>query len=264
MSNIFDNNMKNIATSLKDLGFSRHEIKVYLALTELGEAKASKIAKKSEMPRTSVISILERLVEQNFVTTHVFRGTTYYWVESPGTIAEIFENKVKIAQNLEKVLSDLYRSDTKFPHAQICDTKQSIKNFTERLLVSIEKSSEIHTIDSPHMGNYQKVLSSDYNNLLVEIKERRKIVTKTLIPEGAFSLVDKQKISDQHIYIREMPEGIKFTASIWFVGDLMVFFSGNPPFVVAIEHDFIVKSFKSIFDFLWNLGEEKFKPKSVE
>jgi len=51
---------------LKELGFKDNEIKVYLALTELGEAPASKVAKKAGLPRTTTIDNLEHLENENF------------------------------------------------------------------------------------------------------------------------------------------------------------------------------------------------------
>jgi len=250
--------MSSIKSSLKELGFSSNEVKVYLSLTKLGEARASDIAKKAELSRTTTISILERLVEENLITTHKYRGIIYYWIESPRIIKEVYENKVKVADGLCQFLSDLYRSEAKFPYAEVYDTRNAIRAFTEKLLLSTEKGAVIHTIDSPHMGNYQKILSEDFNLLLVELKSKRSITTKTLVPHGSFDLIESYKVESQPIIIREMPEGISFSASVWFMGDKLVFFSSKPPFVVSIQHELIVGGMKSIFDYLWQISVPKY------
>jgi sugar-specific transcriptional regulator TrmB len=51
----------NIQKKLKELGFNDNETKVYLSITKLGESSSANIAKKADLPRTTTISILEKL-----------------------------------------------------------------------------------------------------------------------------------------------------------------------------------------------------------
>jgi sugar-specific transcriptional regulator TrmB len=243
--------MKLLKTTLKELGFSQSEADIYMALTVLGEAKGSIVAKKSGFTRTTTLSILERLVKSGYITSHKYRGSVYYWVESPAIIEETFKNKAKLAEGLADALNSLYRSGHNFPTIKSFDTKEGIKNFTEKLLLSTD-TKEILTIDSPHIGNYQKIFSTDFYKMLLSIKTKKSIHTRTLVPFESKSTIDPQKTYYQDIEIKEMPAGIKFDASIWLIDDTMVTFSGKPPFLIAIKHDLMVKSYKSLFDFLWS------------
>jgi len=249
--------IKKIEDILKDLGFKDSETKVYVCLTQLGEATAAQVAKKADIPRTTAISILEKLKNENYLTTNKYKGVTYYWVESPKTIVDSFENKVEAAKHLNGLLTDLYRSESNFPYAQVYDTKKAIKQFIEKTLISARKKSIIYTIDAPNRGNYTKIYSENIENTMANQKMKKGIVTHTLIPYGSFSKIADHKTETQIIKIREMPAGINFTASFWFIDDLMVHFSGNPPFVAAIKHEGITASMKSVYDFLWNISEAK-------
>ena len=60
------NNYNVITRQLKELGFNDNEANVYVALTRLGEANATNIAKKSDLPRTTVISILQKLEKEKW------------------------------------------------------------------------------------------------------------------------------------------------------------------------------------------------------
>ena len=153
-------NMNNeIKNSLKNLGFRNNEIKVYMALTSLGEANAAEIAKKADLPRTTAISILEKLKEDNYLTTHKYRGTTSYWIESPQTLVNIFEHKIDIANSLGELLNKEYRQEAHFPFAETYDTKTGIRQYIEKFLCKLNKNSTIYTIDSPKSGNYAKIFS---------------------------------------------------------------------------------------------------------
>lgn len=261
MSIIIDNNdkymEKKVIESLKELGFKGNEIKVYISLTQLGEATASQVARKADIPRTTAISILEKLKGDNYLTTNRYKGTTYYWIESPKTIIDSFENKIDVAKKLGTFLTDLYRSEANFPYAKVYDTKSGIKQFIEKVISNTRKKSIIYTIDAPSRGNYTKIYSENIENTLVKQKIKKEIVTYTLVPFGSFSGIADHKTESQIIKIREMPAGISFLASFWFVNDMIVHFSGNPPFIAAIKHEAIARSMKSVYDFLWNISEAK-------
>lgn len=261
MSKFFDTNkkymIKVIKDNLKDLGFKSNEIKIYVALTQLGEATAAQIAKKADLPRTTAISVLNKLSEDNYLTTHKYKGITFYWIESPQVIADTLENKIEIAKELNESLTNLYRSEAHFPFAQVYDSKTSIRKFIEKLLSQLEKGSTIYTIDSPHEGNYQKIFSEKISQSLSQLKNKRNITTHTLIPYGSYKVIDPKKLARQNIIIRELPHSIDYKSSIWIIKDLVVHFSGKPPFVCAIRHELIYSSTKSWFEYLWKTSEEK-------
>ena len=243
--------LNQIKKTLKDLGFRENEIKTYLALTELGESSALEISKNAGLARTTVISILNSLEARGYLTTHKYKSKIYYWIESPQVIGEVFQNKAKLAGNLDDFLSGLYKNGSNFPFVKIYDTKKGIKKFTENILLKTKKKSIIYTIDTPKEGNYSKVFSEDLKKVFYDVKKKRQIFTKTLFPSNALFDINHHKIKSQDIELREMPEGIKFEASIWIIDEAVYFFSGNPPFLVAVNHKPIKNGIKSIYDFLW-------------
>jgi predicted transcriptional regulator len=249
-----------IENYLKDLGFNKNEIKVYVALTKLGEAKALEVAKKANLPRTTAISILNKLAEENYLTTHVYKGVTNYWIESPKAIANIFEHKIDVANALDTLLSDMYRKEAHFPTALVIDTKKGIKNFIEKLLTNLEKKTVIYTIDTPSEGNYAKIFPEEMNEVIFGVKKKKGIVTHTLVPFGSFKNITNEKIIVTDIFIKEMPEKIQFKGSLWIIGDSIIHFSGNPPFAVLIKHEAVVLGIKSLYNFMWGMSELKHRP----
>ena len=194
-----------------------------------GEAPAAKVAKKADMPRTTAISILEKLYAENFLSMHRYKGVTYYWIESPHTFRESMMTKLRVAEELGKSLGDLYRSEAHFPSAEVFDTKSGIRKFIEKFLGSLERKSILYTIDTPHEGNYAKIYSSKIENIIVSQKKKKDIVTYTLVPAGSFRIIEPHKIKNQNIVIRELPMGIDFQGSLWLGKNTLVHFSGTPP-----------------------------------
>lgn len=247
----------DIKKNLRVLGFGHKEVKVYLALTQLGEAPASKIAKKADLPRTTVIGLLQGLADKNYLSAHKYKGATYFWIESPKAIKESLQNRIKVAEGLEGLLTDIYRSEADFPTAQVFDSKSAIRKFIESTVINLDKKSVILTIDTPHQGNYKKIMSEGMGDSLVELKNKKGIVTKSLVPYGSFDSISAEKIASQSIFIRELPQKIDFKASLWLTGDMLVLFSGKYPFIVSVRHKLITDSIRSIYDFLWEISKPK-------
>ncbi len=248
--------LKNLKGYLKELGFNKNETAVYLSLAKLGEAKASRVAKIAELPRTTVISILNKFVEDNYATSHVYKGVTAYWIESPQVLLDILSNKMAVAEKLKEVLPSIYHADGRFPTAKVFDTKKGIRNFFEKVISDLERGAIIYTIDTPSEGNYSKIFSDDFEKIILSLKSKKGILTKTLVPAGLFSGIAKEKISKQNIIIKEMPVSLKFKAAIWIIGDQIISFSGSQPFLVAIKHESIVFGIKGIYDFLWSISAD--------
>ena len=246
--------IKEIKKTLREIGFSENETKIYLALTQLGEATAAQIAKKADLPRTTAISILDKLDKDKYISIQKYKGRHNYWVESPHVLKDVFLGRAAMADSLDKLLANLYRSEADFPYAKIYDSKSSIKSFIERTILNMKKESVIFTIDNPKAGNYTRILSENFYYDMLAMKKKNKILTKTLVPFGMISQIDSKKIETQDIILQEMPPEINFKCALWIMKDTVVLFSGKYPFVVAVRHSIITESIKSIFDFLWNIS----------
>ena len=59
--------MENYEKALKNLGLSAKEVMVYTTLLKLNRSTVSNIAKKSEMPRTTIYPLLEKLMQKGIV-----------------------------------------------------------------------------------------------------------------------------------------------------------------------------------------------------
>ncbi|MBI2047352.1 hypothetical protein HYT26_04300 [Candidatus Pacearchaeota archaeon] len=89
---------------LKLLGLNDTDIKVYLALLELGESIASKIAERAKIPRASIYDILERLIKEGLVSYATKDFNKYFNAADPKTIIENLEyKKIRIKDILPRL-----------------------------------------------------------------------------------------------------------------------------------------------------------------
>lgn len=63
---------------LEELGLNPKEVEVYLALLEFGTQPASVIAKKTKIPRPTVLFLFENLLKKTYIRK-TQRGRTQYF-----------------------------------------------------------------------------------------------------------------------------------------------------------------------------------------
>ena len=82
-----------IIKSLKKFGLSEKEGEVYLSCLELGEATASDISIKSNLPRTLVYDILERLIDLGLVSYNLKAKKKHFIAAEPRELLRILKEK---------------------------------------------------------------------------------------------------------------------------------------------------------------------------
>ncbi len=91
---------------LKESGFTEYEIKVYLALAQLGTAKASLISKRSGVPANKVYECLIHLVERGFVSS-LDLTPRQFKIHSLERFESILEEREKNFQDMKVSLTAL-------------------------------------------------------------------------------------------------------------------------------------------------------------
>ncbi|MBI2665538.1 hypothetical protein HYX12_02890 [Candidatus Woesearchaeota archaeon] len=85
--------MKNKLELLEEIGLTKSEIKVYLALLELGSSTTGKIIEQSEIASSKVYEILEKLIQKGLASFVIKAGTKYFEGADPKRIMDYFKEK---------------------------------------------------------------------------------------------------------------------------------------------------------------------------
>ena len=83
----------NLLITLQNYGLSEKEARVYLTVLELGTSIASTIARRAELNRVTVYTILEDLKKDGIVNETTKEGVKYYSVISPDILLKQLEQK---------------------------------------------------------------------------------------------------------------------------------------------------------------------------
>ena len=99
-------------TVLKEAGLTDGEVKVYLALLEVGSSTIGPILERSKVTKSIIYRILDRLIEKGLVSYIIKNKTKHFQAASPNKLLdyvearkeEMDENKKKIQELLPELL----------------------------------------------------------------------------------------------------------------------------------------------------------------
>lgn len=123
-------------SSLREAGLTEGEIKVYLALLELGESTAGPIIDKSKVSRSIIYQLLEKLMEKGLVSYIVKEKTKYFQAAEPNRIFDYIEERAAKLQESKKNVEKL------FP--QLLLKQRAAKESEARIFVGFKGMITVH------------------------------------------------------------------------------------------------------------------------
>lgn len=159
---------------LSQLGFSQNEAKVYLAALESGQSAAQDIALKAGLPRTTVYSVLKKLVGRGFVGQTLVKGKMKFVADHPSKLISGIED---LKNNFSEALPQfeaIYNKNDKKPKILFYEGREAMqKVYDDTLIEEPEEILEWNTDDYFKFDTFD--VDPDYikKRVALNIKARR-------------------------------------------------------------------------------------------
>lgn len=240
---------------LMKFGLSEKEAKVYLACLELGDSAASEIALKSNLPRTLVYDILERLIDLGLISYSIRESKKLFRASDPEEFLRIIHEKEEAIIKALPELKHLQKmKGIKRPKVQVYEGKEGMKTVMDDILRSNVKEflaygsskSSIPIIPAfmeewhQRRGKQKVFMRVIYNNSK-EARERVKAYKHTFsYSEYRFMPFKANSPTATLIY------GTKVVLQSWT----------TEPFSVMIEDEEMADNQRRYFEELWKLAKQ--------
>jgi sugar-specific transcriptional regulator TrmB len=152
-----------LINDLQKIGLSDKEAKIYLTLIKFQELSAGKIAKKTELPRPTVYSSLETLINKGLVSTSFVGRIKYFTVESLENLQELISQEEAGLAVKKNLLSDLQMQLQKIqqeidrPEVTFYDGAKAVNSL---MISTASKNKHLYEIGDWHVfGPYSKQFS---------------------------------------------------------------------------------------------------------
>ena len=240
--------------ALVNFGLSEKEAKVYLACLEIGDASANEISLKSDLPRTLVYDILERLIDSGLVSYAIRNNKKYFSAANPRELLRILHEK---EEGISKVLPDLEAlqkaKGSSRPVVEIYEGKEGMKTVMNDILRSKVKGFLSYGSSKSSYPIIPAFMDDWHKRRIKQGVVMRIIYNDT--PE-ARARVKQYSYTFKKAQYKFMPIKVSIPTATIIYGDRVVLQSWTKdPFAVMVRNDQMAESQKRYFGELWKIAK---------
>ncbi|HLD55055.1 MAG TPA: helix-turn-helix domain-containing protein [Candidatus Nanoarchaeia archaeon] len=237
---------------LKEFGLTETEEKVYLSLLKQGTSLASDIIKKTQLHRTTIYDVLERLISKGFVSYIIQNKIKYYSATNPSKFLDIAREEKEIAEKKQEQAKEIVN--------KIQSIKKEVNNKNlAQIFIGVEGQKTVMN-DIIEEGKEFLVFGSEgkfsgdlptYTEQWAKERNKKKITAKIIATKGTPAPIWELN------KIKYLPKEYQSPTATFIYGDkIALFIHEEPIMIILIESKKLVKSYKNYFDLLWKIAKD--------
>lgn len=248
-------------TTLKHIGLTNGETKVYCALLKTGSITAGPLTDVSGVSRSKIYHVLERLIQKGLVSYIIKQKTRYYQAEEPAKLREYVDTKEKEFKQQRSVIDQLIpqlellqRLGKTKSEAQIYTGFKGIQTVHEHMYTKLKRREGFYYLGIP---SFQEKTYNLYWQRDHKRRERAGLISRALFNKKTSRTILENRNSYKYSEARYMPLPIETPA--WIMGYKEVTVIGlqsNEGMAIEIINQKIADSFQEYFEALWKMSKK--------
>jgi sugar-specific transcriptional regulator TrmB len=238
----------NLRTVIEQLGYSPHEVTVYLAALELGGSTVTEIAAKAKLPRTTVNLVIHSLQKRGLMNAYLKRRRKILTAENPERLmSALKESEASLAVVLPE-LQSLRRETSAKSAVRIYNGAQEIKQIMNDMLESKHHISAMLSWD-----DWMELLGKQYLEDFTETRYRHYLRIRVLAPKSKNAVTLKQKDSQELRVTQFLPELVTIANANFIYANKVAIITLNKkkPVGILIEDEDVHHTMEILFENLW-------------
>jgi len=248
----------SIESILEEIGLTKNEIKIYLALLELGSTSTGAIIKKTGIHTSKVYDGLERLAEKGLVSHIIKANTKYFKAVNPDRFIDFLnEKKNKINEQemeIESILPQLKARQLLAKEGTEAEIFQGWKGMetTYKMLRDTLKKGDMNYVFGASKGEDEEKFREFFTRH-VNFLGQKGIKQKIIFNEYARGNLPIYNKYPKLFQMRYMENTTPAEINIW-ADKTMIVILRKYPTVILIDDKKVAGSFREYFDFMWKLA----------
>ncbi len=243
----------------EEIGLTPGETKVYLALLKIGQSSTGAIARESQVSRSKIYHILDKLAKKGLAGYLIKGKIKYFKAMEPKRIIDYMEEKNKqfneqkeIIQKMLPELESKQKSTKSKTEATLYEGFKAIKNFYLNILNELSSKETYYVIGATY-GENKPGMREFFENYH---KQRAKKKIKIKMLANYNTKKDLVKTTYLNAEIKFLPQYlISNMIIVFYKTKSFIFFLSKEPVGFLIENEEITKGFKSYFDAFWKVAK---------
>lgn len=240
-----------VKSALESAGLAGNEIKVYLALLDLGSALAGEITKKSGVNRTNVYDALDRLTERGLVSYVIKANRKHFEAANPERIIKYLDEKELEVRSKKEIIASILpelekrRKLSREPQeATIYTGRKGLKSVAEEVL---KTKKEMLAFGAE--GQFIKMFTH-YAGQWHLRRGKLKIPVKIIYNEKIRKSKSKADFPLMQMRFNSTVQDTPSTT--WIFGDkVAIVVWSEQPVVTLIRSKEVAKSYRQFFEVIW-------------
>tara|TARA_Y100000310_G_scaffold334456_1_gene414266 strand:- start:38 stop:769 length:732 start_codon:yes stop_codon:yes gene_type:complete len=240
-------------TILEDLGLTNAEIKVYIALLELGSSSAGPIIDKSNLQNSVIHRSLHTLINKGLISYILEGKKKIYQATDP----ENFHNFIEEKRNrFDQLLPELKKKQFFAKEPQQASIYRGMRGIKEIYTILLESGGkEYNTFGGGKRVTYKVMGDTWWKNLHIK-RIAKKIPARQVFDESIRKLgsyLNKKPITN----IRYLSQDFEQLQETVIIGDYVAInlFTENP-YGILIKDKTVVEGYKKYFELLWGKAKD--------
>lgn len=230
---------------LTQIGLTKNQASIYLALVKSPEQSAGEIAKQTKIDRSFVYGILEGLLEKGLVGYIVKENSRHYFATDPQHLMKNIEEKKEIVTEVIGEITSLCPERGVKRSVKVYEGKSGLKVMARAVL----DAKEFCVLGGGAGFLTHEKLQYEFSHYLKEIK-KNKIKARILInSKKTPNLFDNYRIK-----IKRLKKTQTKASFVLFGNKIAIYSLQERPIVIMIEDNNITNALQVYFDLLWEIA----------
>jgi len=240
---------ENDAELIQTLGLTEHEVAVYLAALELGEANIQEISRKSGVKRTSIYNFIDTLKQRQLLSEVKKGKRKLYAAVSPHHLVDEQKSKVVSMERLIPQLLAIQNSVMSKPRVSFYEGIEGIKEIHR---MTLREKQTVYAWED--LDKTLQVLPPHFAKTHTEERAAKKIPARCIDRDTPFAREWTAKNNVRLARESRFIASEEFGTEINVFGNKVAFFryDKKSPFGVVIEDDGIATAVRVAWQELWD------------
>ena len=249
----------DLQQTIKQVGLSENQAKVYLSALELGETSMTELAKKAVLKRPTTYLVVDELILLGLLSETKKGKRRIFSAVHPRRLLQIAKFREKQIEESLPELVAIYGEPKEKPKMQMFEGINGVRLMYQEIFQWLNKKEEI--LAFADIGNLRKYIPEaliEFKQLLRSLRDPKIRELNYGDEEGKKWSEETKKLRGKNHHVRILPTDFEFGASDNFIfGNKLVIFSLKKDiFVIIIESEDIAKTYRAMFEWVWKQGKE--------
>ena len=245
----------NTENILEQIGLSKGEIKIYLALLKLGSSPIHKIKLETKMHRTTIYDFLDKLINRGLVSFVIINSVNHYQSTSPKKLLEYVKGMEEQINNILPELESIRLEDKR---EVIVEVYRGIEGFKTVLNDMIRTKSNL-----VWFGVDEEKFNKTFSNTAIEQQIRKlreaKIHERLLTSEKTRYIYGRKTSTYKYVseeYFDPTPTSV--------YSDKVIHLIWNPLTIILMKNLDLANAYRKKFEQLWKIAKKSPRKKVEE